>query len=135
MVTEVLGSNESGGLEDEILRPFPGGPGGGACTQVVALMYNPDTGDVVRATDGCEIESLRKSGYTTDVPPGVAEDYYGLGPGGGGSGGGGGGSEGGSGGNGGDGGTDQGGDTSAQSAGVGIGLIAALGAGALYLSQ
>jgi hypothetical protein len=135
MVTEVLGSNESGGLEDEILRPFPGGPGGGACTQVVALMYNPDTGDVVRATDGCEIESLRKSGYTTDVPPGVAEDYYGLGPGGGGSGGNGGGSEGGSGGNVGDGGTDQGGDTGAQSAGIGIGLIAALGAGALYLSQ
>ncbi|MCS3859054.1 hypothetical protein GGP89_002446 [Salinibacter ruber] len=135
MVTEVLGSNESGGLEDEILRPFPGGPGGGACTQVVALMYNPDTGDVVRATDGCEIESLRKSGYTTDVPPGVAEDYYGLGPGGGGSGSGGGGSEGGSGGNGGDGSTDQGGDTGAQSASIGIGLIAALGAGALYLSQ
>ena len=135
MVTEVLGSNKSGGLEDEILRPFPGGPGGGACTQVVALMYNPDTGDVVRATDGCEIESLRKAGYTTDVPPDVAEDYYGLGPGGGGSGGNGGGSEGGSSGNGGDEGTGQGEDTGAQSAGIGIGLIAALGAGALYLSQ
>jgi len=117
MVTEVLGSNESG-PKDEIIGSFPGGPGGGACTQVVALMYNPDTGDVGRATDGCEIESLRKSGYTTDVPPGVAEDYYGLGPR-----------------DGGDGGTDQGGDAGAQSAGVGIGLIAALGAGALYLSQ
>jgi len=134
MVTEVLGSNESDS-GDEIIGSFPGGPGAGACTQVVALMYNPATGDVVRATDGCEIESLRKSGYTTDVPPGVAEDYYGLGPGGGGSGGNGGGSEGGSGGNGGDEGTDQGGDTGAQSAGIGIGLIAALGAGALYLSQ
>jgi hypothetical protein len=124
MVTEVLGSNGSGRLEDEIIRPFPGGPGRGACTQVVALMYNPDTGDVVRATDGCEIENLRKSGYTTDVPPDVAEDYYGRGP-----------REGGSGGDDGDGGTDQGGDAGAQSAGVGIGLIAALGAGALYLSQ
>jgi hypothetical protein len=71
-------------------------------------MYNPDTGDVVRATDGCEIESLRKSGYTTDVPPDVAEDYDGP---------------------------VQGGDTGAQSAGVGLGLFVALGAGALYLSQ
>jgi len=121
MVTEVLGSNEEI-VESEVKI----GPSS-ACTQVVALMYNPNTGDVRRATDGCQIEDLQEAGYTKDVPPDVAEDYYGLGPGGGGSGG--------SGGNGSDGGTGQGGSAGAQSAGVGIGLIAALGAGALYLSQ
>jgi len=127
MVTEVLGSN------DEIVgpeRPTDGktiytGPGANigpprGCTQVVALMYNPATGDVRRATDGCQIEDLQEAGYTKDVPPDVAEDYYGIGPGGGS----GGGSD-----------TDQDGSAGAQSAGVGIGLIAALGAGALYLSQ
>ncbi len=128
MVTEVLGSNEEivgPDLTDGARGSIIGEPG--ACTQVVALMYNPATGDVRRATDGCQIEDLQKAGYTKDVPPDVAEDYYGLGPGGG--------SGGNGGGNGGGSDTDQDGSADAQSAGVGIGLIAAIGAGALYLSQ
>jgi|APHM01.1.fsa_nt_gi hypothetical protein len=52
-------------------------PNPGACTQVAALMYQPATGDVVMATDGCEIDRLRSQGYTTDVPQGVANEYYG----------------------------------------------------------
>jgi len=34
-----------------------------ACTQVVMEMVNPETGETVRATDGCQVENLRERGF------------------------------------------------------------------------
>lgn len=33
------------------------------CRQQVLEMINPETGDRVRATDGCQIDRLRRNGY------------------------------------------------------------------------
>jgi len=34
-----------------------------ACTQVVMQMVNPETGETVTATDGCQVETLRERGF------------------------------------------------------------------------
>jgi len=47
------------------------------CTQQVARMVHPESGDKVLATDGCEIDALRRKGYVRagnryelrDLPP------------------------------------------------------------------
>lgn len=42
------------------------------CTQVVAEMKNPGTGETRTATDGCEIRSLKEAGWVRasgDAPP------------------------------------------------------------------
>ena len=39
--------------------------GSEACTQQVLEMINPQTGNRVTATDGCEIEELRQKGFVS----------------------------------------------------------------------
>lgn len=48
---------------------------GRTCTQVITLMYNPETGAVSLATDGCQAADLRKQGFTTDVPESARREY------------------------------------------------------------
>lgn len=54
-------SNKDGGVPDTgpVMPDLPGG----ACTQQVARLKNPETGETVQATDGCQIQRLKERGW------------------------------------------------------------------------